>query len=122
MKIKVILILFLIVLVSSQYIYAQRERFVIPVDQAAKDSSFKRFRDRLLQTLEVKNKRRLAAVIAKDIKLSFGGAEGIRDFNRIWKPNDPKSKIWNELNTILKNGGTFYSETKTKTFCAPSLQ
>ncbi|NNE98203.1 MAG: SH3 domain-containing protein [Pyrinomonadaceae bacterium] len=121
MKPRTLAILSLILLSCSINIAAQQERFVTPVDQGVNDSTFRKFRDSLLRTIKTKNTRRLLAIVASDIKLSFGGAEGLRDFRRIWKPSDPKSEVWKELTTILANGGTFYGEGKEKTFCAPYL-
>jgi len=111
----------LLVLVCSINTLAQHERYVPKTDQASKDPSFKEFGDSLVKIVVSKDSESLMAILTQDIKLSVGGKKGIENFKKIWKPNEPKSRFWKELSTILINGGTFNTESEQKIFCAPYL-
>lgn len=79
-----------------------------PVDEADKDPSFKTFRDRLLRAIEKKDKDFLLSVIDPKIKFSFGAEEdGIENFKKEWKLDQPASHIWEELKRVLNLGGSF---------------
>lgn len=88
-----------------------------PVDEGAQQSSFLNFRNQLLKTIERKDVKGLLAVVNKDIKSSFGVENGIEGFKQLWKLNQPAtSKVWAELSTVLKMGGSFSNKN---TFVAP---
>ena len=97
-----------------------KEHFAMPFDEANKDPSFKTFRTNLIRTLQNKNKRLLYNVLDKNIQLSFGGDAGIEDFKRLWKINK-SNDVWEELLTVMQNGGKFLGGDGAKTFCAPYL-
>jgi hypothetical protein len=84
----------------------------MPIDEAHKDHSFVAFRKHLLDIVHRRDGKALLQLIHRDTKISFGGSEGPDDFVEWWHPEDPKSKLWNELATILAMGGAFGSEGK----------
>lgn len=86
---------------------AQAPRVLQPVDEAAKVPSFLAFRNSLIAIVKARDAKKLEAVIAPNIKLSFGGDEGLNDFRKMWQPVRPDSKLWPELATILRLGGSF---------------
>ncbi len=96
-----------------------QERYVRPVDEAKKDASFLAFREKLIAAVKKRDTKYLLGIVDRDIKLSFGGDEGIEDFKRIWKISSPNSKLWDELLTALTNGGRFDKEGKNTYFAAP---
>lgn len=99
---------------------AQNERQVLPVDEANQDASFVAFREKFIAAVKRRDVKFLFATLDRDIKGSFGGDDGIADFKRIWKLDQPsKSGLWKELSAVLTNGGTFSKESKTREFCAP---
>lgn len=88
-----------------------------PVDTAAKDPSFLKFRTQLMNTLAKKDAKGLIAVLDKHIKVSFGGEAGVEDFKKAWGLNKPAtSPVWSELGQALKMGGSF---DQHKSFIAP---
>ena len=87
-----------------------------PVDEASKDLSFKRFRDRLIGAVKKRDKRFLLSILHPKIMNSFGGDGGVREFVEMWKLNSPDSKVWSELLTVLSMGGSFYQEDGTEDF------
>jgi hypothetical protein len=98
---------------------AAQGRKVYPVDEAAKDRSFKTFRDQLMAAARKKDKEFVLSILDPKIELSFGGHSGIKDFKEMWKIDSPNSKFWNELTTILQMGGSFKSVEGTTEFIAP---
>ena len=100
----------------------QKERQVMPVDEGKSDASFAAFRQKFIAAVKKRDVKFLIDALDRDVKGSFGGDDGIADFKRLWKLDRPeKSELWNELLTVLTNGGTFLKEPaiKNKQFCAP---
>ena len=87
-----------------------------PVDQAASRADFFAFRARLQAALVRRDADALLAVLAPDIKNSFGGDDGVDGFVRLWRPREPDSRVYEELASVLALGGTFEGED---TFIAP---
>ncbi len=112
-------LLFLCFVIFSFLTISAQERYVKPVDEAKKDASFLAFREKLIAAVKKRDTKYLLSIVDRDIKLSFGGDEGIEDFKRIWKISSPNSKLWNELLTVLSNGGRFDKAEKTTYFAAP---
>ena len=111
----------LIATVLSTAFFAQ-ERFVKPVDEGNKDASFHSFRAKLIAAAERRDAKYILSVADPAIKSGFGGDEGIAGFKRTWKINDKKSRFWDELLRVLKNGGVFdQSVGPADFFTAPYL-
>ena len=98
---------------------AAQEIKLYPVDEAAKDASFKRFRDRLIVALNKHDRKFLLSILHPKIQNSFGGNGGIKEFIADWKLNSPNSKVWTDLLTVLSLGGSFDTEDRQKIFIAP---
>ena len=81
---------------------------LLPVDEADEDPSFFAFRMQLMEAVAKHDAATLLGLLDDDIHLSFGGDAGRSDFERIWRPSDPKSEIWAVLGRILAGGGAFY--------------
>lgn len=96
-----------------------QERKVLPVDEGKRDASFSRFRQKTLQAAKRRDVKYILSIVDANIKNSFGGNDGIREFREMWKINRPQSKFWAEFITALSNGGTFDKESKNKMFLAP---
>lgn len=104
----IIVLLFVAVLAASG---SAQEKYLKPVDEAAKDPSFVEFRTNLIAAAERKDTKYVIAAMDPKIELSFGGHQGIADFKEMWKPDAKNSLFWNEFLTILKNGGSFGEDT-----------
>ena len=98
---------------------AAQEVKLYPVDEAAQDASFKRFRDRLIVAVKRRDRKFLLSIVHPKIQHSFGGDGGIRKFVDTWKLNSPASKVWTELLAVLSLGGSFDKENGQKIFGAP---
>ncbi len=115
MKISVIGLLLFALAVSG---FGQ-ERYVRPVDEAKQDASFYAFRTRLIAAAEKHDAKFINSVLDPKIQLSFGGHAGLKDFKEMWAIEKPNSKFWDEFLPVIKNGGSFFKEGKTKIFYAP---
>ncbi len=91
-----------------------QERFVKPVDEAKMDASFAAFRTKLISAAERRDSAFILKIIDPNIKLSFGGDEGIEDFHRMWKIEDKNSVFWAEFLPVIKNGGSFVRDGKKR--------
>jgi hypothetical protein len=86
---------------------AQNIRVLQPVDEAAQNPDFLAFRTRLKAIVAKHDTKALLEVLHPDIRASFGSDSGITAFVAMWTPNEPDSKLWKELGTVLDLGGTF---------------
>ncbi|HBE83271.1 MAG TPA: SH3 domain-containing protein [Pyrinomonadaceae bacterium] len=101
---KISLIATVVLIAASFLTAAGQERFVRPVDEAAKDKSFLAFRIKLIAAAERKDLDYVVSIMDKDIKFSFGDTEGVEDFREFWKDADA---FWAEFIPVIKNGGSF---------------
>jgi hypothetical protein len=89
---------------------------LLPVDQAASVPDFFSFRARLQIAVAKRDVATIESALSKDVKLSFGGDEGLEGFRRMWNPSAPDSGLWETLASVLALGGTFAPDG---TFTAP---
>lgn len=109
----------LIATASATWIPGQ-ERYVMPVDEARKDSSFVAFRAKLIAAVERHDAKFILTILDPKIELSFGGDAGIADFKRIWHIQQKDSKFWAAMMPVIKNGGHFNNPVReVKRFEAP---
>lgn len=78
-----------------------------PVDEAPRDPGFAAFRDTLLRIVERRDTTALFAIIAPEIKSSFGGDDGIAGFREHWRLGEPETELWAVLQDVLQHGGRF---------------
>lgn len=89
---------------------------LLPVDEAARDPSFARFRAQLLDAVRRKDAGFVHRILAPDITNSFGGDGGIAEFRESWKADRPRSRLWSTLEEVLARGGAFMGDSM---FAAP---
>lgn len=110
--------LFIFVLIALFAVTAlPQEKYVKPVDEAAKDASFLAFRTKLIAAVERRDVNYILSIIDPKIKNGFGGEDGIANFKRGWKITSKTSEFWKEFLPVIKNGGAFGEDGKT--FMAP---
>lgn len=114
---KLFFVFFLFIL-SAVAALAQ-ERKVLPVDEGKTDASFSAFREKTLAAARRRDSKYILSITDLKIKNSFGGNDGIREFQKTWKLDRAQSKFWEEFVTVLSSGGTFDKESRIKTFQAP---
>lgn len=113
------LLIIICFIISGFISISAQERYVKPIDEAKNDASFVAFREGLISAVRKKDAKYLIGVLDRDIKVSFGGDAGIEDFKKSWKINEPNSMLWNELLTVLTNGGKFSKAEGVNYFSAP---
>jgi len=118
-KLTGVFVLSLAILIASINVSAQKERQVFPVDEGKTDASFKSFREKLIEAVRKRDVKYVVGILDPAITNSFGGSGGIREFKEMWKINSPTSELWDELLTVLTNGGNFLKQEKNDLFCAP---
>jgi hypothetical protein len=85
-----------------------------PRDEAG--PSFREFRTQALDALARKDTAFLYAMIAPEIRNSFGDDYGLDGFKRIWKMHRSESAVWTALSRVLQLGG---DQTSDSSFVAP---
>lgn len=95
---------------------ASAQTRLLPVDQAASVPDFFSFRAQLQSAVARRDTAAVLSAFSKDVKLSFGGDQGLEDFRKMWTPEAPASRLWDVLGSTLALGGSFASEDS---FVAP---
>ena len=93
---------------------------VLPVDEAAKDASLLAFRDKLLDAIARRDLDYVVNQASNDIKLSFGGSFGTKDFRKSltlsendlaaeykYRAAEMREGYWDALEQVLRMGGQF---------------
>ena len=98
----------------------ESELKLMPVDKASSDDSFLQFRRQLLQAIANKDEAYIYSIIDSNIYLSFGNSSGLKTFKEKWFPEEKPSPFWPIMGVILRNGGSFRTESdNVKVFTAP---
>lgn len=106
---------------SAPNVYAQ-ERKLAPVDEAAGDASWQRFKKRLLSAVEKRDKQFLLSILDRNVRNQDARTRGIAHFRKQWELDTADSPVWRELATALQLGGAYLKRDKgPKEFCAPYL-
>ncbi|MEB4589636.1 SH3 domain-containing protein [Candidatus Thiothrix sp. Deng01] len=91
---------------------------LMPVDEATKQPDFFTFRAQLQTAIAKRDKAALLAAVNKNIQNTFGDDNGIDNFKKLWKIDQPNSPVWETLGTVLALGGGFQ---KDHSFQAPYI-
>jgi hypothetical protein len=106
---------------ASAPAYTQ-ERKLPPVDEAAGDASWQRFKKRLLGAIEKRDKQFLLSILDKNVRNQDERTRGIAHFRKQWELDTDDSPVWRELASALQLGGAFMQRDKRpREFCAPYL-
>lgn len=102
------------------YPAAAQEMKLPPVDEAAKDATWVKFRNSLLGALDKRDKKFVLGIVDKNIRNSFDGNRGIAEFRKLWDIDAEDSALWRELKAALFLGGVYVKREKGPAeFCAP---
>jgi hypothetical protein len=100
--------------------YAQEQK-IVPLDDAAKDSSWVSFRNRLLNALQKRDRKFLVSVLDRNVRNGIDGERGVAAFRRQWDLDSDESPIWRELPSALFLGAAYMKRDKGQELCAPYL-
>jgi hypothetical protein len=98
---------------------AQQECHVPFTDEGTTDDSFVAFRKRLKNIIARKDSEGLLSLLDPQITVSYGGDMGKRDFVKFWELRSKRTRLWEELGTVVENGGYMITGEPLKTFTAP---
>lgn len=101
---------------------AEQERKLPPVDEAAGDATWLRFKKQLLSAVEKRDKQFLLSILDKNVRNQDERTRGIAHFRKQWEIDTPDTPVWRELATALQLGGAFITRRdKRRELCAPYL-
>jgi hypothetical protein len=99
-------LILILALIFSAPALAQRNPFP-PVDEAIQNPSFHSFRTQLMGVVAARDEKRLLQHLDEAILFSFGDSGSIDGFRREWRPERRDSRLWGELERVLRLGGSF---------------
>ena len=93
--------------ISQSPFLNQEGKKIIPIDQGEVNADFFNFRQELRKALERKDLNFLMSHLDENVKLSFGGHNGKKDFIKLWNlaQNPEKSEVWQTLLDVIELGG-----------------
>ena len=71
------------------------------------DASLQAFVKQLREAVKNRDADFIYNHLDEKVELSFGGAEGLRNFKQLYKIKNPKNAFWSNCDQILKIGGAF---------------
>lgn len=98
-----------------------QDRKLPPVDEAAGDATWLRFKRQLLAAVEKRDRKFLLSILDKNVRNQDERARGIATFRKQWELDSVESPVWRELATALQLGGAFIVRNKRRELCAPYL-
>jgi hypothetical protein len=102
-------------------VHAQ-ERKLPPVDEAAGDASWLRFKKQLVEAIERRDKQFLLSILDRNIRNQDERQRGIANFRRQWELDTSDSPLWRELRNALQLGSAYLKREKgRRELCVPYL-
>ena len=99
-----------------------QERKLAPVDEAAGDATWQRFKKRLLGAIEKRDKHFVLSILDKNVRNQDARTRGIAHFRKQWELDTNDSPLWRELATALQLGGAYLKrDNGQRELCAPYL-
>lgn len=107
------------ILIAAASGAAAQDIKLLPVDEAAGDASWMRFKARLLDALAKRDPKFIFSIVDPKIR-NISERDGIAEFRKLWELHTPKSPFWVELPKVLFLGGAYVKRSKNVTeFCGP---
>jgi len=92
-----------------------------PVDEGATDAVWPRFKARLLDALERRDRQFVLGILDRNIR-NTSGTSGIAEFRKLWEPDAAESPLWSQLSAVLFLGSVYVKrDAKTQELCAPYI-
>lgn len=102
----------LVALATTASLAGAQSAVVRPVDEATRQPDLVAFRNELLASLARNDTAAVLAKFSPEVKLDFGGGEGIE----LLRERLREGELWRALEDVLANGGRFLEDS---TFYAP---
>lgn len=98
----------------------QQDSRYAPRDEAAGDQSWTRFRDRLLEAVQQRDRKFVLGIVERNVRNGLERPRGIEEFMRQWDPDAEDSPLWRELPRALHLAAAYYSHPNMpRSLCAP---
>jgi len=104
---------------NPQQAIQSRPLKLYPKDEGQNDGSFAEFRSKLLSSAREHDITFILSILDPGIINSSDGERGVRAFKDQWRIDQPETRLWETLTTILLMGGSFRISEGNKEFCAP---
>jgi hypothetical protein len=104
-------------LMATAAVGAQPVRLA-PVDEAAGDATWTRFRARLIDALLRRDEKFVAGLLDPNVR-NISGIRGAAEFVRLWELKSPQGRLWEELPKALYLGSVLNRQDRTTEVCAP---
>jgi hypothetical protein len=93
---------------------------LLPVDEAKRAPGLADFRNKLEAAVKKKDKAAVLSMLAPNVRTT-GNQQGVDAFAKAWNLDDPNSRFWTDMATILRQGGSFGLQGGNTTFTAPHV-
>jgi hypothetical protein len=84
-----------------------QERRLEPVDEAAGDPSWVRFRNQLLGAVAARDRKFVAGILHRGVRSGQGGGRGAAEFRKEWDLDSDTSQLWQVLAAALHSGAAW---------------
>lgn len=91
-----------------------------PVDEAAADVAWVRFRVRLVEALLKRDQKFVMESVERNVR-NISNVDGVAEFRKLWEPQNAESPLWTELPRLLQLGSVQVKQDKTNEVCAPYI-
>ncbi len=79
---------------------------LLPVDEIPRCAGAAAFRSDLIDAVTRRDVYTIRSILVPEIKLSFGGDDGIAAFEALWNLEAPGSRFWDTMGSLLAGGGS----------------
>lgn len=95
---------------------------ILPTDEAASDMTWLRFKNRLVEAVQKRDRKYLLSILDPNIRNQLEGTRGVAEFRKQWDIDSSDTTLWRELGSALQHGAAFVKRDKgTPELCAPYL-
>ena len=99
-----------------------QERKLEPVDEAARDLSWAKFKNVLLDAVIRRDRKFIVSILDRNVRTGVDGAHGIAEFSKQWHLDAEDSPLWRDLPTALFLGAAYMKrERGPRELCTPYL-
>lgn len=122
MILRFVLRLLLVILVMAAYAPPLRsqERPLDPMDEAAKDASWRSFKENLLAALEKRDRDFVLGILDAEVRSGQAGERGVAAFKEEWGLESDTGPLWKELAAVLALPAAYHRpEQGPLELCAP---
>ncbi|MGZ8208891.1 MAG: hypothetical protein ACXWUH_00160 [Burkholderiales bacterium] len=113
-------LVFILAALAAVPLSQAQERRLPPVDEAAADVTWLRFKKRLMGAIEKKDKQFLLSILDRNVRNQDERARGVANFRKQWELDTPDTPVWRELAAALQLGSAYIKRDKSqRELCAP---